>query len=299
MLLVGDQNGAVGELDLIAGPTGHDLGGGHHAGRQAIGVEQLIADLDLAHGGPASRRRQRGVQGQGLAHTGPRRHDDHLTRMQAVGQIVEFGETGGHTTGHTAVRGDGVDLVHRGLQQVFERDEVLGGTAVGNLVHLGLRAVDDGGHVGALGARVAVLDHPGAGLHQPAQQGLLGHDAGVVTGVGGGGHRGDQRVQIGGAADALEQTAPVQLGRHRHGVGGLTAPVEVQDGVVDVLVGGAVEIARAQLLQHVGDGVLAQQHAAEDRLLGSHVLRRLTPVVLARRWSRGTRLSEIVNHCHG
>ena len=43
-------------------------------------------------------------------------------------------------------------------------------------------------------------------------------------------------MQIRGAADPAEQTPPVQLGGHRHGVGRLAAPVEVQDRVVDALV---------------------------------------------------------------
>ena len=84
----------------------------------------------------------------------------------------------------------------------------------------------------------------------------------------------------------LQQSAAVEFGGHRDGVGGLPAPVEIEDGVVDVLVRGAVEVAGPQLLEHVGDGVLAQQHAAEHGLLGRHVLRRLATEVLAR--GRGT-----------
>ena len=51
--------------------------------------------------------------------------------------------------------------------------------------------------------------------------------------------------------------------------------------VVDGLVGGPVEVVGPQDLDDVGDGVLAQQHAAEHRLLGGEVLRGL-PVERAR-----------------
>ena len=50
----------------------------------------------------------------------PRRHDDHLARVQAVRGGVEVREAGGHAQRHAAAGGDGVDLVHRGLQQLLE-----------------------------------------------------------------------------------------------------------------------------------------------------------------------------------
>ena len=56
-----------------------------------------------------------------------------------------------------------------------------------------------------------------------------------------------------------------------------------------------VEVGALQHLDDVGDRVLAQQHAAEHRLLRGDVLRRL-PVVLRRR--RG-RPAEVVGHRHG
>jgi hypothetical protein len=58
----------------------------------------------------------------------------------------------------------------------------------------------------------------------------------------------------------------------------------------------AVEVARPQLLQHVSDRVLAEQHPAQHRLLGREILRRLTPVVLAGRVRAC--VSQIVNDSH-
>ena len=138
---------------------------------------------------------------------------------------------------------DRVDLVHGRLQQVLQRHHVLAAAVLGDVVDLGLGAVDDLGDVGPLGAGVPVLHHPGAGFHQAAQHRFLGDDAGVVAGVGRGRHRRDQRVQIRGAADAAQQAAPIEFGGHRHRVGGLTVPEQVQDHVVDLLVVGPVEVA--------------------------------------------------------
>src|SRR3954470_7133598 len=63
-----------------------------------------------------------------------------------------------------------------------------------------------------------------------------------------------------------------------------------------------VEVAGTQPLEHVGDGVLAQQHAAEDRLFGRGVLRRLATEVLTR-WGvhawMTTGTAQVVNDSHG
>ena len=218
--------------------------------------------------------------------------------MQSVGQIVEFGEAGRHAARQPALGRDRVDLVHRRLQQLLEGHEVLGVAPFGDVVDLGLGPVDDLVDVGALGPGVAVLHHPGAGFYQSAQQRLLGDDAGVVAGVGGGGHRGDQRVQIGRPADAAQQTAAVQFGGDGDRIGGLAAAEEVEDRVVDVLVRGPVEVPGAQPLEHVGDGVLAQQHAAQHGLLGDQILRGLSGEVLSRNGRRCSRLTEVVDDRH-
>jgi hypothetical protein len=61
MFRIGDDHLTVVELDLVAGAAVHDLGGGHHARRPAVGADQLVTDADLAHRGPAGRRGQRRV----------------------------------------------------------------------------------------------------------------------------------------------------------------------------------------------------------------------------------------------
>ena len=86
-------------------------------------------------------------------------------------------------------------------------------------------------------------------------------------------------MQVGRTTDAAQQPAAVQFGGHGHRVRRLPAAVQIQDGVVDVLVGRPVEVAGPQPFQNVGDGVLAQQHPAQHRLLCGEILRRLTTVV--------------------
>ena len=89
---------------------------------------------------------------------------------------------------------------------------------------------------------------------------------------------GDQRVQVGLAADPGQVAALGQLVGDGDRVGRLAAAVEVEDRVVDQLVRRAVEVVALEHLDAVGDGVLGQQHAAEHGLLGVDVLRR-HPVV--------------------
>ncbi len=72
--------------------------------------------------------------------------------MQSVGELVEFGEARRHTARDTALRGDGIDLVHRRLQKVFQRKKVLSGPALRHVIDLGLRAVHNLVDIGALGA---------------------------------------------------------------------------------------------------------------------------------------------------
>ena len=272
VLGIGHDDRAVAELDLVAGAAVHDLGGSQHPGGAAVRAEEHVAGLDLAHRGPAGRGGQRGIQGQGLAQGGAGGDDDHLPGMQAVGQRVEVAEAGGDAGEGAAAAADGLDLVEGAGHDLRERVVVVGDAAVGDAVDLGFGAVDQ--LVGVAVAGIAELDDAGADLDQAAEDGPLADDAGVVAGVGGGGHRGDERVQVGGAADAGEVAALGELGRDGHRVGRLAAAVQVEDDLVDQLVGGAVVVVRADDLEDVGDRVLGEQHAAQDALLGGDVVRR-------------------------
>ncbi len=100
------------------------------------------------------------------------------------------------------------------------------------------------------------------------------HDLGVELGVGRDRDVGGQGVQVGGAADLGQLAAALQLGGDGDHVDRLAATEQVDDRVVDDLVAGAVEVGAAQHLGDLGDRVLGDQHRAEHRLLGGHVLRR-------------------------
>ena len=202
----------------------------------------------------------------------PGRHDDQLPGVQAVGQLVELGEPGGHADHLAAAVGDGLDLVEGVAHDVAERCVVLARAPVGDVVDLRLGSVDH--LVDVAGAGVAHGHDAGAGLDEPAQDGLLPHDAPVVPGVGRRGDHRDEGVQVGGAAHPAELPRASQVGRDGDGVGRLPAPVEVEDRGVHDRVGGPVEVGLPQHLDDVGDGVLAQQHGADDGLLGGDVVRR-------------------------
>jgi hypothetical protein len=242
-----------------------------------------------------------------LPETRPRGHHDHLPGLEPVGGRVEVGEPRRHTERDAATGGNGVDLVHRGLEELLQRHVVLAGASLRDLVDGRLGAVDDLVDLGPVGAVVAELHDARARLDETPQDGLLGDDLGVVRSVGRGGNRGDQRVEIRRAAETDQLAPALQLGRHSDGVGGLAPAVEIENAVVDRLVGRAVEVVGPENLDHVGDGVLAQQHAAEYRLLGREVLRGLTVertatllrTCLARRAHRArSACGTIVSQCH-
>jgi hypothetical protein len=145
------------------------------------------------------------------------------------------------------------DLLSHLAEDVREDDVVLGGVGFGDLVDLRLCRIHD--IVGVAFGVVAHLHDAGAGLDEAAQHRLLADDRGVVAGIGRGRHRGDEGVQVGGAADAGEVAGLRQIVRHRHRVRGLTAGVEVEDRLIDGFVSRLVEVIAFHRLDAVGDGV--------------------------------------------
>ncbi len=220
-----------------------------------------------------------------LADGGAGRDDHHLARVQAVGQGVQVGEAGGDAADAAAVGADRLDLLEGLRHDLRQRVVVLGDPPVGDRVHLGLGAVDE--FVGVAVPGVAELDDPRARLHEPPQDRAFPDDPRVVAGVRRGGHRRDQRVQVRGPADAGQLAAPGELVGDRDRVGGLAPRVQVEDRLVHELVRRAVVIAGPDDLDHVGDGVLGQQHAAKDALLGGDVVRWHPLEFLAALWQLG------------
>ena len=94
-------------------------------------------------------------------------------------------------------------------------------------------------------------------------------------------------MQVGAAADAGDLAAPGELVGDRDRVGGLTPAVQVEDGLVDQLVGRPVVVGWPDHLDHVRDGVLREQHPAEHALLRRHVVRRGPLEIVAPRRNLG------------
>ncbi|OPZ48662.1 MAG: hypothetical protein BWY91_03168 [bacterium ADurb.BinA028] len=96
------------------------------------------------------------------------------------------------------------------------------------------------------------------------------------------------------AADPRERPALGQLVGNRDRIGRLAAAIEVEDRLIDRLVGRSIEVDSAQHLDRVGDGVLGQQHRAQHRLLGVDILWR-KPIIP--RPVEGTGKQLLDRHC--
>ena len=267
---VGDDDGPVRELDLVAGSAMHDVGRCDNGGRFAVRSDQLVADRDLAHRRPPRRGREWRIEGQRLPHRRPGRHDDQVGGLETRGEAIQVGEAGGDAGDLAVVFVEAFDGFQGAGEDVAEGVVVLGDAALGDLVDEGLGDVD--GAFGVLGGLEAELDDLGADVDEAAQDAGLLDDAGVVAGVGGGGDAGHQGVEERGAADVGQGAVAAQLLLDGDGVDGVAVAVQLEDRTEDRAVGRAVEVVLAQQLEDLGDGVLGEQHGAEDRFLGLDVM---------------------------
>ena len=89
-------------------------------------------------------------------------------------------------------------------------------------------------------------------------------------------------MEIQRSAHAAQQSAAVEFGGDGDRVGWFPARVQIQHGVIDVLVRRTVKVTGPQLLQHVGDGVFTEHHPAEYGLFGGEILRGLATEILGR-----------------
>ncbi|CDK01171.1 DnaB helicase (modular protein) [Microbacterium sp. C448] len=223
---------------------------------------QVVADC----GGTGEVERERR-----LTEGGSRGDDNQLARVQAVGQVVHVGESGGNAHHLTIATAGGLDLFDGRVDGDRQGNVVLGVLVAVDRIDLGLRVVDQV-ECFAL-ARIAHLDDARAGLDQAAQQGAFGDDRRVVAGVGSGRHDRRERVQVVRTARALQLARLDEFVGDRDNVGGLAVRVEREDGVEDQLVLGHVEIGSTERLDDVGDSILRQQHATESGLFGEGVVR--------------------------
>ena len=111
---------------------------------------------------------------------------------------------------------------------------------------------------------VTHADNARACFDESTQDRLLAHDAAVVVGIRCSGHHRDEGVKVVGAANTGELTNTTELCSNSHGIGRFALAVQIEDRAVDDLVIRAVEVALTHQLDDVGDGILRQQHGADD-----------------------------------
>jgi hypothetical protein len=160
--------------------------------------------------------------------------------MQAIGQLVEIGEPGRYPGQPGAPGLDGLHLIERRLHQLRERLVVLRHSSLGNRIHLGLGSIDDVVDIALRG--VGHLSNPYGSLDQSAQDRLLVHDLGVVTSIGRHRNAREQRMQIRRTTDAQQLAPLAQLVGNGYRISRLAASIEIDDGVIDLLVRRAVEV---------------------------------------------------------
>ena len=241
-----------------------------HLAHPALVVEDLVADLDLAHGGPARRCGDGGVQRQGLSHGGPRRHDDQVGGLQASGQVVEVAEPGRDTGDGRPPLVELLDHLHVLGQQVLQVGQVLRHPPVRHLVDEVLGLVDR--LLDVVGQGEGEVGDLLGGVDQPAQGGVLLDDAGVVAHGPRGRHGVDECEEIWLAAELVEAASPPELLAERHGVHWLPPGVEVEHDPEHRGVRRLVEVLGRHRLERGGDGLPRQQACAQHRLLGLEVV---------------------------
>ena len=207
------------------------------------------------------------VHGQrGLTHAGAGGDDNHLTGAQAIGQIIQVDESGGHARFH-AVLLQGGEFVDSGIDKIAQCPVVLGGLLLRHREDFLLGAVQNRFDLHLLGTLEAELHNSGSGVDQLAQHRLFRHDLRVVASVSGGRHRGQQGVQVRRAADPLEVVVAIEPSCHNHRINIGARGIEVNHGLIDERVRRIVEVLRLQLFNDLHHRVRAQEHSAKNALL--------------------------------
>ena len=200
----------------------------------------------------------------GLSDGGSRSEDDEVAALEASERAVDVGESGGDGGVAVVARVGGVDAGEVLVEHLAEGDEVAGGVGVADAEEDVFGLLEGEIDVGGVG--VADGCDVGGGLDESAQGGRLVDDLGVVLGVEGGGHAGDEGAEVGLSADALEALLEEELAGDADLVDGLAALVEGVAGFVAVAVGLAVEVLGADERRYAVDRLPVDEQGADDRL---------------------------------
>ena len=112
----------------------------------------------------------------------------------------------------------GGELINGRVNKVSQDSVIFCRLALGDGENFLLRTVQHGLDFCVFGAGKSELYYARAGIHKLAQYCLFRDDFGVVASVCSRGHRGQQRVEIGGTANALEVIKAVELGGQNDGI---------------------------------------------------------------------------------
>ena len=111
-------------------------------------------------------------------------------------------------------------------------------------------------------------------MHEPARDGLVAHDAGIVNAVGQAGHGVGQGRQVGGSSNRFQFLASLQIVFERQVIDGLAPARQLAHGGKDLAIGLAVEIAVLDDVQDLVEDAVVEQHRSQDGPLRLQVVRR-------------------------
>ena len=247
-------------IDAGAGAE-HTLGEllfGHFEGEDGAGL--FFVDADVFND----------VHGEGgFTDGGACSDDDHFAALEAGGEVVEFDEAG--LDAGEMFAGLAVEHFEGFVEDVGERDGLVGGFLLGDFEDASFAAVEDGG--GGFAGVVAVAEGAGAGGDERAEHGFFFDDGGVIFGVGGGGDGAGEFFDVVDAADLVEEVLGFEGGVEDHRVDGGVGFEELGEDAEDDLVF-FLEEDIGFLEEHAdgADDLGVDDHGAEDAGFGGEVV---------------------------
>ena len=143
-------------------------------------------------------------------------------------EIVEILESRRHAGHNPTAGGDRVDLFQGAGHDCRQRQVILGGTTISDVVHRGLRAINNLIDIAITG--VTHLNNASTSLDEPTQNRPLLDDQRVVGRIGRSRNRGDKGVEIRRTANPAQFADAGELSGHCDGIDWFTPAVQIQNG---------------------------------------------------------------------
>ena len=270
------QHAGADFLHVDAGPraehTLHELLGAHFETEDTdrFGFLEIERDVfDDVHG-----------QG-GFTHGGPRGHDDHFARMQAIGHLVEDGEAGGQTADAAPLLIHFFDVFQGGEHLVSHVRCALAEACFADGENLALDVIEQLRNIALF--LVATRSRGGAGGDHAAEKRLLDHDFEVMRRVGRGGNI---TVEFGdgtGSAHRVEKIEVAQAVGQRDDIDLLVGGPHFDQDAINGAVRGRIERLFRNLLGAIVEHLAgSKEDRAEERFLCFDILGQ-SPVEVRRR----------------